>query len=316
MPLKEFSKDQKSEIKRLYEIEKKSLKNISQKFNCSTGPIKRVLLENKVKLKGRTNFNTPKIKWEHVYRPNFQLICHQCKNPFILKGTKNGTQKSPLCNIWKSYREKVFCSKKCWKQQPEQKKKKRDWMNNKYAEDSKLRERKRDYQSNYREENLDKIKEYEKNNRDKINARARAYLPKRRAADLNFKLRERCRIMVHKALTRKNVNRSNRTRILLGCDEKFLKKHLESFFTEGMSWENWNQFGWHIDHIRPCQSFDFESIEQRKVAFNWRNLQPLWASENTSKQDDYSEEDEKIWVKRMRDLGFEGDLFPKFESKS
>ena len=200
----------------------------------------------------------------------------------------------------------------CRECKPRLKKEKSDWDKKRYATDEEFRKGRLAQTSKYRKENLDKIKEYEKNNRDKINARARDYLPKKRATDLNFRLRERYRIMVHKALTRKNVNKSNRTRELLGCDEKFLKKHLESLFTEEMSWENWNQFGWHIDHIRPCQSFDFESIEQRKVSFNWRNLQPLWASENTSKRDDYTEEDEKLWVKKMRDLGFEGELFLKY----
>ena len=89
---------------------------------------------------------------------------------------------------------------------------KSEWDKKKYATNEEFRERRVAEAAKYREENLDKIKKYEKNNRDKINARARAYLPKKRVTDLNFKLRERCRIMVHKALKRKNVNKSNRTR--------------------------------------------------------------------------------------------------------
>tara|TARA_Y100001978_G_scaffold134162_1_gene119962 strand:- start:38 stop:1039 length:1002 start_codon:yes stop_codon:yes gene_type:complete len=310
---KEFSENQEEEIIKLYEKDEKSMKKIGEIFNCSRGTVSRILKENGIKIRIPNNlYKNPKVKWEHIYRPNFQLICYQCKNPFIWEGQKNGTLRSPVCQIRYSYKEKVFCSKKCWKQQPEQLKKKRDWMNKKYSKDEEYRKEKLSYQAQYREENLDKIKNYEKNNRDKINARARDYLPKRRARDLDFRLRERCRIMVYKALTRKGVMRSMRTKELIGCDNKFLKKHLESLFTENMSWENWSQYGWHIDHIRPCESFNFESIEQRKVAFNWRNLQPLSASENTSKQHRYLEEDEKLWIKRMKDLGFEGELFLKY----
>ena len=315
MPRKEFTKDQEAEIKRLYEDDKLSILKISKKLNFSRDVIKRVLEENKVEIRGRISrdYKTPKMeKWEHTYRPNFQLICYQCKNPFIWNGQKFGEKKIERCFIYYSYKERIFCSKSCYIKNPHYKKKKSDWDKKKYYSNKEFRDEKLSYQAQYREENLDKIKDYEKNNRDKINARARDYLPKRRARDLDFRLRERCRIMVYKALTRKGVMRSMRTKELIGCDNKFLKKHLESLFIDDMSWKNWNQYGWHIDHIRPCESFDFESIEQRKVAFNWRNLQPLWASENTSKQHRYSEEDEKLWVKRMKDLGFEGELFLKY----
>jgi len=35
----------------------------------------------------------------------------------------------------------------------------------------------------------------------------------------------------------------------LGCDGKFLKKHLEKKFSKGMSWNNYGE--WHVDHIIP-----------------------------------------------------------------
>jgi hypothetical protein len=50
-----------------------------------------------------------------------------------------------------------------------------------------------------------------------------------------------------------------------------------------MTWENWALDGWHIDHIRPCCSFDLTDPEQQKKCFHYSNLQPLWAEENWSK---------------------------------
>ena len=76
-----------------------------------------------------------------------------------------------------------------------------------------------------------------------------------------------------------------------------------------MTWDNYSQKGWHVDHIRPCESFNLQNEEEQMVCFNWRNLQPLWASENQQKLDKYTKEDEKVWVKRMKDLGFKGELF-------
>ena len=47
---------------------------------------------------------------------------------------------------------------------------------------------------------------------------------------------------------------------------------------------NWNNHGeWHLDHIKPCASFDLKCPVQQLACFNYNNLQPLWASENMSK---------------------------------
>jgi len=60
--------------------------------------------------------------------------------------------------------------------------------------------------------------------------------------------------------------------------------HLESMFVDGMSWENYGG-GWHVDHILPLSSFEYETTDDDsfKTAWALSNLQPLWASENISK---------------------------------
>ena len=60
-------------------------------------------------------------------------------------------------------------------------------------------------------------------------------------------------------------------------------------------------------------SFDLTETEQQKTAFNWRNLQPLWGSENISKSDSYEPHHEVEWARRMRELGYDGELFLLFE---
>lgn len=42
---------------------------------------------------------------------------------------------------------------------------------------------------------------------------------------------------------------------LVGYTRQELKQHLETLFTEGMSWDNYGKFGWHIDHILPLSFF-------------------------------------------------------------
>ena len=64
-----------------------------------------------------------------------------------------------------------------------------------------------------------------------------------------------------------------------------LMSQFESRFTDGMSWDNMDE--WHIDHIRPVASFNFDSTEHPDFKKSWalNNLQPLWAADNMSKGD-------------------------------
>lgn len=41
-----------------------------------------------------------------------------------------------------------------------------------------------------------------------------------------------------------------------------------------MSWDNRGKY-WHIDHIKPCSSFNLEKQEEIFRCFNWTNLRPL-----------------------------------------
>ena len=68
---------------------------------------------------------------------------------------------------------------------------------------------------------------------------------------------------------------------LIGCSIPFLMRHLKSKFQPWMTFANHGK--WHIDHIRPCSSFDLTCPEQQRVCFNWQNLQPLSAKENMMK---------------------------------
>jgi hypothetical protein len=68
---------------------------------------------------------------------------------------------------------------------------------------------------------------------------------------------------------------------LVGCSLEALRRHLESQFRKGMSWENYGD--WHIDHILPCASFNLTDPAEQRRCFHYTNLQPLWAKENLSK---------------------------------
>lgn len=67
----------------------------------------------------------------------------------------------------------------------------------------------------------------------------------------------------------------------VGCSIDELKEHLSSQFQNGMSWENYGE--WHIDHLKPCASFDLSIEEEQHKCFHYSNLQPLWAKDNLKK---------------------------------
>jgi hypothetical protein len=99
--------------------------------------------------------------------------------------------------------------------------------------------------------------------------------------DINERVRLNLRSRVKKALKSDDAKKNNKLYDLLGCSILELKRHLESLFIEGMSWDNYGK--WHIDHIIPCASFDLTIIDNQKKCFHYTNLQPLWAFDNLSK---------------------------------
>ena len=80
-----------------------------------------------------------------------------------------------------------------------------------------------------------------------------------------------------------------------------------------MNWNNRDK--WELDHIRPISTFDLLNEEQRKLCFNYANLQPIWKEDNRNKRDSYCLNDEFKWVHVMRESGYEGELFTKYLSK-
>jgi hypothetical protein len=137
----------------------------------------------------------------------------------------------------------------------------------------------RDYYLN----NKHKSQEYHQKNRLKINAAKALYQKRRLLIDVNFKLKKNLSKRINDAL-HKNI-KSLKTIELLGCSVMDFKNYFQSKFQDGMSWDNYGK--WHIDHIRPCASFDLSDPKQQLECFNFKNLQPLWALDNIRKGDKF-----------------------------
>ena len=137
----------------------------------------------------------------------------------------------------------------------------------------------------YYKANCEKMRAYNKAryaaNIEEVAAYAKAY----RANSPQAKAASNLRGRIRDALRAANATKSARTSELLGASIEEVRAHLEAQFKLGMTWDNWSFEGWHIDHIKPCASFDLTDPEQQKACFHYSNLQPLWAKDNLSKND-------------------------------
>lgn len=137
--------------------------------------------------------------------------------------------------------------------------------------------------------NIEKCIEYRKIYNSNNRPKARNYFNSRYRSDPNFKIRHNVAVRIRDAIFERKGEKSASTLELVDCSIAQLKAHLESAFKPGMTWKN-HGFGddkWHIDHIRPCSSFDLTDPEQQKLCFHWTNLQPLWQADNLAKSDSF-----------------------------
>lgn len=101
--------------------------------------------------------------------------------------------------------------------------------------------------------------------------------------DLQFKISSMLRNSLNKAL--RGRIKTGGALDLLGCSLEYFREHIESKWTEGMNWSNRGigKGKWHIDHVRPCASFDLTKKNEQKSCFHFLNMVPMWGNLNVSK---------------------------------
>jgi len=108
------------------------------------------------------------------------------------------------------------------------------------------------------------------------------YVTNKLKTDPEFKLIT----ILRRSINRSIIRKKQQTKHYLGADITTVRKHIESLFKDGMTWDNHGL--WHLDHITPCKSFDLKKEEEILKCFNYKNFQPLWASENLRKSSNIS----------------------------
>ena len=151
----------------------------------------------------------------------------------------------------------------------------------------KNKEKRNAYDKKFRKENPEYFVKWIKKNKKKIKLTNQVWYQKnkiiireKRRSNPTYKLINNLRKRVWSTL--KGKNKSANTITLLGIPNvQFLWIHLEKSFKPGMTRKNYGK--WHLDHIKPCSSFDLTKASEQRKCFHYTNLQPLWASENLAK---------------------------------
>ncbi len=230
-------------------------------------------------------------KLEEFYKDNSKSnriysCCKSCKKEYKANYYKKNKRK--ISNKCKEYRlkhlEELKVKSKIWRENNKEKIKEFaiNWR-------FKNKERKKEMDRNYRIKNRDKLNKYLRKyyNENKIFLVARSTKKRKQSRKNNIKIRIRDRLAKRIWDALKNNYKSKPTMELIGCSIEHLKLHLQSQFKKGMTWNNYGFYGWHIDHIRPCCSFDLSKAEEQRKCFHYTNLQPLWAKENLKKGGKY-----------------------------
>jgi hypothetical protein len=156
----------------------------------------------------------------------------------------------------------------------------------------KLKEKKRNYDIEYRLKNSIKLsetrKEYQKKIPNEIRAKYNREYRQRHKGEFNRKqllyieknkYRFAYRTVLFNFLTRSKQKKNGSTSSILGYDFNKFKERIEFNFKEGMSWSNYGK--WHIDHKKPISKFNENT--PANIVNALCNLQPLWAAENLFK---------------------------------
>tara|TARA_R110002153_G_scaffold273471_1_gene444432 strand:+ start:2183 stop:2992 length:810 start_codon:yes stop_codon:yes gene_type:complete len=164
------------------------------------------------------------------------------------------------------------------KYRAEHKEDRKEWLK---ANKEQQAEYNKEYHAKYRVDNKDQLKQHKKEYFQKNKATITEKQIARRKANPELRMLSnlRCRI----SIAIRGKAKSDATKKLIGCTVKFLREHLESQFDDKMTWDNYGE--WHVDHIVPCAIYNMGSDFEQRSCFNYRNLQPLWGTENMSKND-------------------------------
>lgn len=211
--------------------------------------------------------------------------CGKCKKTFDLSCFSNIKDKTCReCNgkravAWRNRNlERANETRKAWRSKNSEKQK--ETTKRRRAKNPELaRQKEREWYKNNKEKIRARKKELYYQDHEKTKEYFKLWVREQRENNPLFVLAMRIRQRTRYSFVRRKISKNKSTQEMLGCNWEEFKAHIESQFTEGMSWDRFKEI--HIDHVIPLASATTEE-ELIKLA-HYTNLQPLWAKDNMSK---------------------------------
>jgi hypothetical protein len=131
----------------------------------------------------------------------------------------------------------------------------------------------------HHEKALARIRRYYVANKRRKNAARNRLLHAQRQRDPGFRLRCYFRSRLATLVRARGQKSYSSSHDALPYSAEELRRHLESMFTQAMSWENYGKV-WEVDHIVPVTEFNLTRVDEARACFALANLRPLPVAEN------------------------------------
>lgn len=273
----------------------KVCKNCGEEFTTNLDFKKYCSKECRLKARKLRNNAKPKLK-----KNKSQAYCVFCGKLFYKNRANQKCCSQECCSEYKKIYRKKYNQEHALelKEYRERNKNKAKEYSKKYRKDNQayLRKKRKEYEKTHKEQ----IKKYRKLNKHKFPSNSSEYYKKyyqenkervkeisvkskrKQRQNLGVKIRDAISSQITFAIKKHKQNKTFKSFELLDYTPEDLIKHLESLFQEGMNWDNYGYYGWHIDHIKPVASFNLinedgsQNLEEIKKCWALENLQPLW----------------------------------------
>jgi len=210
--------------------------------------------------------------------PDYRKHYYEVRKAWISKNKDKVKEYLKKAQSKESYKIKRKIYHKKYMQIPEVREHRKKLLKKYYWEKG-YREKKKEYKLKNKEHIRKQSCEYAR--RPEIRERVRNQIRQKLKNNPEFILKSRLRTRFYQYVKRGLAKKQVKTSELIGCDWKYLKNHLQRRFKKGMSWQNFGE--WHIDHIKPMAHFNLLDVKEQYECCNYKNLKPMWATDNLSK---------------------------------
>lgn len=161
----------------------------------------------------------------------------------------------------------------------------------------------------WRKENPDKVSAIDKKKRSKIGYQEKMnkYRKEKYHTDINEKHTRKYHTILRNYLFKGTESKYN---YVFGCSREFFLHWIEDNMSLDIKWDDYGKT-WHLDHIKPCSSYDLSKESEIEECFSWKNTIPLKASDNLVKHNKI--DDDMIQFYKIKSSKFEKKYQQKYQ---